>query len=415
MARLAGWLSSTCCAPDLSFPSSGFVAGLVLLSAAVMSSAFSGDLVDPGHPYLLGAQPWMFLVPSIALVICVVARQGLRKDMPLPADDKGSVRGDPGYYASGNYEDPLRWSFIPTNGTMRANTVERFESESCEVLTLAMHRPTHEPWRELTQDYPYSWHFAGRRRLWEVRMQIRFKVKPEGQLYFGMELPEYIPVSSVIRNLQRSMVGACRSIMGPGLYHSVGDDPARAKGECELPILAMPMWAIDQFAVSEPGEEPDITADCSHVGMKRTDGFKAYVRAMNEMLSDISTEKVYTLLFWGTSQFADVINWTVWGGVPKLWLDINKFCGSPPLQIAMYDLKETGEDEQRHLQSRKRYFMRVALWSENKPPKADSLERRLGGCTDAQAPPRQEQAAPVRKKSGLLKSLGSFSHSCCAA
>jgi len=63
-----------------------------------------------------------------------------------------------------------------------------YENELASIKGLAMHRPTHEPWREETGDYPYAWHFRGRKRIWEVRVQMRFKSLPQGPLFFGLEM-----------------------------------------------------------------------------------------------------------------------------------------------------------------------------------------------------------------------------------
>jgi hypothetical protein len=45
--------------------------------------------------------------------------------------------------------------------------------------------------------------------------------------------------------------------------------------EVEPSTFVMPLWAFDQFVVSEVGEEPEITGDLSNVGMRRSDGLKA--------------------------------------------------------------------------------------------------------------------------------------------
>merc|ERR1712203_1061590 len=103
--------------------------------------------------------------------------------------------------------------------------------------------------------------------------------------------------------------------------------------------------------------------------MCRTDSLRKYITAMQGVVDNLSTEKVYTFCVWGASQFADCIHWKVWGGLPRFWLDFNQLCGAPPLIIAMYDLNVAAEEkDQRHLVSRKEYFFRTAMWSELHPP-----------------------------------------------
>ena len=54
----------------------------------------------------------------------------------------------------------------------------------------------------------------------------------------------------------------------------------------------MPLYAFDQFEVSEKGREPDLKGDLEGVGMRRSDGAKAYVKALQEALRELSTEQV---------------------------------------------------------------------------------------------------------------------------
>lgn len=280
------------------------------------------------------------------------------------------------------YRDPLRWSFLPragwpNTGVFKANQPQVcfHENDYMSCKGVAIHQPTHEPELKSTGAYPYSWHLAGRKRLWEIRLQIRFKKIPQSHLYFGLELGGYVPVSGIAKRVQTALVNAIRVIVGNDFYHSSGDDPSRVKAECEPPTFVMPLWAFDQFAVSEVGEEPDITGDLANVGIRRTDGLPAYAKAMNATVASLSTDKVYTFSFWGISQFLDCMAWEVnfWG----LKLDFNRLCGAAPVYVAMYELSET-EDERRHLVSRKNYIWKVAMWSEDKPPADGALEKLLG-------------------------------------
>eukprot|EP00913_Durusdinium_trenchii_P017156 g16135.t1 len=137
----------------------------------------------------------------------------------------------------------------------------------------------------------------------------------------------------------------------------------------------MPLWAFDQFEVSAKGKEPDLTVDLEGVGMRRSDGAKAYVTALRKALSELSTEHVYTFCFWGISQFLDCVRWEITGGImPGVTLDFNRLCGSPPVYLSVYELKAAGS-EKRHLKfcalralDRFRSYFRVAAWSALQPP-----------------------------------------------
>lgn len=247
-----------------------------------------------------------------------------------------------------------------------------------------MHRPTHDPARDKAGDYPFSWHMAGRKRIWEVRLQISFKRIPTGKMFFGVEMQPAPNHGSASHNRIKSLLlRVVRGCIGDGFYETPGDDPTSTVGEVEPPTFAMPFWAMDQFHVAEPGEQPDMLGDLSEYGTKRTDGMKAYVAAMQNVMDTLSTEKVYTFCFWGVSQFVDAINWEFRGLFPGLKVDVNSFVGTPPIYIAAYALQDDREQSevtkpQRHYMSQKQYIFKVALWTNKKPPQPEVLAELLG-------------------------------------
>merc|ERR1712203_52300 len=111
-------------------------------------------------------------------------------------------------------EDPVRWSFLPSTGVLRANTPRPAETESdlCSLKVLAMHRPTHMPAHDVSGAYPYSWHLLGRKCIWEIRVQIRFKRLPQGPLYFGLEMcPTSTKVSATASYARNFLLQAIRA------------------------------------------------------------------------------------------------------------------------------------------------------------------------------------------------------------
>lgn len=273
--------------------------------------------------------------------------------------------------------------------------MQDIHTDQCDIKLLFMHRPTHEPQREKSGQYPFSWHLGKRRRLWEIRMQLRFKVIPKGPLYFGVELENFVPVPLPLRQAQKALVTSCRKIVGD-CYHSAGDDPASTEGEPEPPVFVMPLWAVDQFLVSESGAEPDLTGDLEGMGMRRVEGVDAYIRAMKAVARSFSTTSVYTFCFWGVSQFLDCMKWEISGGLPGVRFDLNRLCGPPPIFLTMYDLPAGQKTEQRHLQSLKRHFCRVAVWSALHSPDVADVSQPL-----QPAPKRDVSEAAVALASAL--------------
>lgn len=265
------------------------------------------------------------------------------------------------------YQDPLRWRF-EEEGRSSELRAQSWENDLCQVKLLAMHRPTHDSEREKDGDYPFSWHLRGRKRNWELRMQLQFKVLPKEPLFFALELSRFVEVSGVTRQVQKALVAACQA--AGECYHSNGQDPSTllAGREPEPPTFAMPLYAFDQFEVSRKGTEPDLSGDLESVGMRRSDGAKNYMAALKKALAELTTEHVYTFCFWGVSQFLDCIRWEITGGiVPGMTVDFNRLCGSPPVYFSVYELNDSGS-EKRHLKSRKRSYFRVAAWSALQPP-----------------------------------------------
>lgn len=228
-------------------------------------------------------------------------------------------------------------------------------------------------------------------------MQIRFKKVPESPLRFGLTLGQYVPVSGFARQVQRLLVRAARKIVGNDLYHSVGDDPARTDGEVELPTFVMPLWAFDHFHVCDPGSEPVLTGDLNNVGLKRTDSIRNFAKAIGAATSSLRTDKVYTFASWGVSQFVDCMNWELVGIIPGLRIDVNKLCGAPPVCVAMYELLDSHDE--RHLESRKRHYFKVAMWSETKPPAPGAVR----ACLSRLSPRSGNDSADGRDASAVAR------------
>jgi len=265
------------------------------------------------------------------------------------------------------YEDPLRWRFSDDTCSNRIEGVPRAhptENELCSARSVFMHRPTHDPKLDASGRYPFSEHLRGRKRLWEIRFQVRFKQPPSNPIFFGVELGRYVPVSVMTRQVQKALVSTCRGIVGE-CYHTIGDE--RGGTDAELPAFVMPLWAFDQFHVAEAGMEPDLTGSLEGVGMRRSVGVKRYIAALKAAVARATPDTVFTFCFWGVSQFLDCLRWQMVGGIFRgATLDFNKLCGSPPVFLSMYELEDSADA--RHLPSRKRRYLHVAVWSKLRPP-----------------------------------------------
>jgi len=322
----------------------------------------------------IGVTPTTLGLVLLAVVLVWLSRLGKKESRAKASPSVSDADPDMKHRAG------LAGTFIPSNGEildLSRTPVHHTENEYCSATWMSMTRPTDDPELDASNQYPYAEHFKGRRRLWEVRWQIRIKVAPRKPLFFGIQLAEYVPVAGWAKAIQKSTVGLLRKAAGGDIYHSCGDNPAAAVpscGEIEEPVFAMPLWAFDQVIESEVGQEPDIR-NLKGLGILRTDGRRKFMQHMSQL--ELRTDRVYTLAFWCISRWVDALNWRMLGVVPG-GVDFNVMCGRPPIHIVIYELEDAIDpQEKRHLESRKNYYFHSALWSERFPPAPGHLKELL--------------------------------------
>merc|ERR1719401_1443889 len=115
-----------------------------------------------------------------------------------------------------------------------------FETESFVGRCMFLHRPTWSFENKETDDtYPYKQHFHSRKRLWEWRLQGRFKKRPS-VLYTGIELEEYVAVTWGTRALMKGLLPLIQRALGcKQVHHEIGNEK-----DLELrPVVVAPIWA----------------------------------------------------------------------------------------------------------------------------------------------------------------------------
>lgn len=396
---------AACSRAAAGFPvvSSDLVAGTVAVLAALAAVAPWPEqltLADSEGPVCATACVAAAVVALVAGCALGSGGGGAKQPSALQPRDKAADAQSRRADRFDCYEDPLRWAFVGDGRAHRANvaTPVSYESGLCTTKVIAMHRPTHEPWREKTGDYPFAWHLCGRKRIFEIRVQVRLKSLPEGPLYFGVVMNQPRKSSWLGREVRNVFIFAVRRVIGE-FYQSLGDDPDEVEGEAEPPTFVMPLWAFDQFIVSDVGQEPDIAGDLAGAGVRRTDGIAAYTRAVKSTIDSFSTDKVYTFCFWGLSQFVDCMNWELLGGFLPFTqgsrFDFAEAGCEPPINVVLYDIPGAlpTDKDKRHLVSKKRHLFNVLMWSQTKPPSLDVITRLLG------APVRYEDEGETMQQS----------------
>jgi len=251
-----------------------------------------------------------------------------------------------------------------------------WENEYCSGKYLPMFRPTADPSKDKPGIYPYHAQFKGRKRLWEQRMQFKFKKTPEGDggLRFGIQLAEYVPLGPWAVRSMKVVIAALRRVVGQDLYHSPGEPPKSGQ-ESELPTFVMPLWAFDQFIVTPEGEDPPDLHDphFGSFGMHRVDDRKKFIEELSQL--EFKPGCTYTFSCWGVSQFVDCVRWTIAKVLP-VSIDFNTFCSRPPVTVCCYSLRSGSltEADQRHLESRKQYYFRCEAWATKKAPSRQQIK-----------------------------------------
>jgi len=354
---------------------------------------------------------------ALAFLVAFAAAQGLGQRAskapdpslvaPLGQQQAADACGKPsgGSARHGLWKGPnLEGCFVPSAGSVIANPDQPYknENERCFMKFLPMHRPTWNAALDKSGQYPFSEHFQGRKRLWEMRFQFVFKSDVNEVLRFGIELDEYVPLNAASKRLMNIAVSALRRVVGNDLYHSPGDDTKKSQGPHEKPVFTMPIWAFDQFIVTPEGEEPPDLMDPSfhEFGWKRADDRSDFIREISAL--KVKAGPTYTFAFWGISQFMDQINWKMTKVIPFSSIDFNLFCGAPPVHLVLYTLAEDEKGETRHLQSRKNYIFQLAFWSSKCPPKPARMQHLFAQIGGVQAASGAANSKPKKNLSAAF-------------
>lgn len=351
-----------------------------------LSGIFWGTELAAWHMMVLLAVLFLGIARSLWGLIFSPSKLGASLLEPEVPEDMASRHPEMGPQ---EVEDVLRHMGAPAHvheeasmgGKLLVNNAPEpsvFENELCSGSFFTLHRATHDKALDRSGAYAYGEYFLDKSRLWEARVQFRFKKPPKVEdLYFGVEIEEYVPMAGPAKHTLALIVQTLKGVVGQQVYHTVGDDPKTHQGEVERPAFMMPLWAFDQFIVTPEGDTPPQLNDPAipTMGQRRSKRVREYRSELEEL--QLKAGPTYTFCFWGISKWLDKLNWRLRLPLSPVPVNFNTFCGSPPVHVVIYSLKAAEIGEKRHLQDRKNYYLDVAFWSSKCRPRFQRMESLL--------------------------------------
>ncbi|KAG6611734.1 Pleckstrin homology-like domain [Phytophthora cinnamomi] len=196
--------------------------------------------------------------------------------------------------------------------------------------------------RTQPEDPRYAALFAGKRRMFWIQVQGRFKRAPRGPVFLGGELPARIAPGVFTRSVALVIMGLIRRLVGRVSF-SFGDNAAD-----ELPAVAFPLFqSVDQFVETAEGQTPPElgTADFGESERQRRRRRHTPLGAEKYAVGPTYTFDFHTM-------YVDLTRWetaNLPGGLNAM--DLAGFFDSLPLRLVAYDVRaaaaEAAEDSHR--------------------------------------------------------------------
>ncbi|KAE9046816.1 hypothetical protein PR003_g1578 [Phytophthora rubi] len=192
--------------------------------------------------------------------------------------------------------------------------------------------------RTQPEDPYYAALFNGKRRMFWIQVQGRFKRAPRGPVYLGGELPARISPGVFTRSVALVIMGLIRSLVGRVSF-SFGSD-----GTDELPAVAFPLFqSVDQFVETPDGARPP------QLGAAEFGESEEQRRRRRQ--TPLGAEKfevgpTYTFDF--HTMYVDLTRWetaNLPGGLNAM--DLASFFDSLPLRLVAYDVRSTTSESHR--------------------------------------------------------------------
>ncbi|KAK1947449.1 hypothetical protein P3T76_001459 [Phytophthora citrophthora] len=205
--------------------------------------------------------------------------------------------------------------------------------------------------RTQPEDPHYAELFEGKRRMFWIQVQGRFKQTPSGPVFLGGELPARITPGVFTRSVAMVIMGLIRRLGRVSFSFGSSTD---SEDFDELPAVAFPLYqSVDQFVETPEGEIPPVlgTADFGESEEQRR---KRRHTALGE--EKYAVGPTYTFDF--HTMYVDLTRWetaNLPGGLNAM--DLAGFFDSLPLRLVAYEVKPSAvELSDSHRQRDKDYL-----------------------------------------------------------
>ncbi|POM80081.1 Hypothetical protein PHPALM_2126, partial [Phytophthora palmivora] len=223
---------------------------------------------------------------------------------------------------------------------MNSRTPIAFETELFQGQALFLVRTQPE-------DEHYASLFAGKRRMFWIQVQGRFKETPQGPVYLGGELPARIAPGVFTRSVALVIMGLIRRLVGHVSFSFGSTENAE-----ELPAVAFPLYqSVDQFVETPEGEIPPVLGT-GDFGESEAQRIKRRHTPLGE--EQYVLGRTYTFDF--HTMYVDLTKWetaNLPGGLNAM--DLASFFDSLPLRLVAYQVRATVETDS-HRQRDKDYL-----------------------------------------------------------
>ncbi|KAG7378619.1 hypothetical protein PHYPSEUDO_009829 [Phytophthora pseudosyringae] len=188
--------------------------------------------------------------------------------------------------------------------------------------------------RTQPEDAHYAALFAGKRRMFWIQVQGRFKRAPRGPVYLGGELPARIAPGVFTRSVALVIMGLIRRLVGRVSF-SFGSSADSANAD-ELPAVAFPLYqSVDQFVETPEGQEPPAlgSADFAESEEQRRQRRNTPLGAERYAVGPTYTFDFHTM-------YVDLTRWetaNLPGGLNAM--DLASFFDSLPLRLVAYEVR----------------------------------------------------------------------------